>query len=300
MDPISLDSIVFTEDKKSDGFDLSLVDPPEEFKSDNIFNDGGDGLGIVQTESVSEDTDNHENSIVEGFRIKPEGVFSNVSDGNGDVSIDNVNEINSKILKAEGLETVNLNFGDSDNIVVNETSNGILNDTNKEQLNDDLKLEAHANNGSPQEIGNDDIQITLDDGGLTGKKHIDLFGAFKEDTLENSKENNVPVNLFAPIEDNFVEDTENIEGNDMRIEKREENVFIGEIPTPKLAEPDLIESTRKKIQPGEDLVRINSEPDDSTIHKVIIKWFKALDIQVPCIFYHFSHMINKQWHSEIF
>lgn len=108
MDPISLDNIIIAEDENGDGFDLSLVEPPDEFKSDDIFNDGGDGLGKVQAESISSYQGTGTVDEVDASEVKT----SHDYDGFGNVIIDTVKQGSSNNSKSEEIGIVDLNLSD--------------------------------------------------------------------------------------------------------------------------------------------------------------------------------------------
>ncbi|XP_071168256.1 ELMO domain-containing protein C-like [Mytilus edulis] len=150
MDPVSLDSIMITEDVDGDGFDLNIVDAPGEFKShDNDEFDIFQNLNDVPTElSIEEKSDlKNEESI----------------------------EIENNIVDAPG------EFKSHDNDEFNIFQN--LNDVPTELS---IEEKSDLKNEESIEIENNDIHITLDADSVGKDNIVDLLGFHTDDGTSKS------------------------------------------------------------------------------------------------------------------
>lgn len=181
MDLLSLDSIIITEDKdESGGFDLNLVDPPEEFMSQE------DSIEIQSADPVKLKD------------IETEGGFDSTPPPN-DVNI----------------------------------------------LSSSMQEKSGPNLARSMEIGNEDIQITLDDNDGKNGVAVDLFG-FHENSSPKIEEN---INA-TPIELEF---NHNNTG---------EQIFITNLEKENL-NTDSDEHVKKTIHPDESLQRSLKEETET-------------------------------------
>lgn len=184
MDLLSLDSIVITEDKDgSDGFDLNLVDPPEEFMSQE------DSIEIQIADPVNLKD------------IETEGGFDSTPSHN------DVNNLSSSLQENSG-----------------------------------------PNLARSMEIGNEDIQITLDDNDRKNGVSVDLFG-FHDNSSQKIDEsiNDTPIELGL---------NHNNTG---------EQIFITNLEKESL-NTDADEHVKKTIHPDESLQRSLKETETPDVN----------------------------------
>jgi len=219
MDLLSLDSIIITEDKDgSGGFDLNLVDPPEEFMSQE------DSIEIQSADPVNLKD------------IETEGGFDSTPPPN-DVNI----------------------------------------------LSSSLQEKSGPNLARSMEIGNEDIQITLDDNDGKNGVSVDLFG-FHDNSSPKIEEN---INA-TPIE---LELNHNNTG---------EQIFITNLEKENL-NTDADEHVKKTIHPDESLQRSlieETETPDVNVSLQAASLNVRLYTYVLYVHRQFYHMLNYMDHCS--